>query len=290
MAKSEAGTNSFTHKSFLDRILSLKRRLRIFLLVSFQLICAALFLVTSYVTKSFQSFSEQLCMINLDSLINQLDLRTSLSFNQFGSTACRSQLQNKFQTDQLVQQQLSGNTALATQLQHGNNKRIELETKSYEHQQLQNNNFETEKQNKQLQEQSASDKQLRQLHLHQLPDSDQPFKGTKQLSKKPCFTSCPSGQMISSFSKQKLERLNLTRSTLEPDQHNQQLQPQQSEQLSADHLPATSFPKNKQQQQLIQQSFDNKMKKKQLRAFSVTASTRTTSQSLQQHELAAAYS
>ena len=98
IAYSEAGTNSFAYKSFLDRILSLKRRLRIFLLVSFQLICAALFLVTSYVTKSFQSFSAQLCKSNLDSLINQLDLRTSLSLNQFGSTTCRSQLQNKFQS------------------------------------------------------------------------------------------------------------------------------------------------------------------------------------------------
>ena len=104
-AKSGAGTNSFTHKSFLDRILSLKRRLRIFLLVSFQLTCAALVLVTSYVTKSFQSFSEQLCKISLDSLINQLDLRTSLSFNQFGSTACRTQLQqNQFGQQQLQQQ------------------------------------------------------------------------------------------------------------------------------------------------------------------------------------------
>ena len=92
-AESEAGTNSFTHKSFLDRILSLKRRLRIFLLVSFQLTCAALSLGTSYVTRSFHSFILQLCKNNLDSLINQLDLRTSLSLNQFGSTACRSQLQ-----------------------------------------------------------------------------------------------------------------------------------------------------------------------------------------------------
>ena len=73
--------------------------------------------------------------------------------------------------------------------------------------------------------------------------------------------------MISSFSKQKLERLNLTRSILEHDQHNQQLQTRQSEQLCADHLPANSFHRNKQQQQLIQQSFENKMKKKQLRAF-----------------------
>ena len=224
-AKSEAGTNSFTHKSFLDRIVSLQMRLRIFLLVSFQLICAALFLVTSYVTKSFQSFSAQLCKSNLDSLISQLDLRTSSSFNQFGSTTCRSQLQqNKFQSEQLVHQQLPATTtALATQLQQNNNKNKELDdNKSFEHYQLQTIKFEPKKQNKQLQEQSASDSNLRQLHLHQLPDTDQPFKGPKQLSKKLCFTSCPSGQMISNFSKQKLERLNLTRSILDHDQHNQQ--------------------------------------------------------------------
>ena len=132
--KSGAGTNSFTQNSFPEGISSLNRRLRIFLLVSFQLICAALFLVTSYVTKSFQSFSEQLCKMSLDSLISQLDkislslnqfgstirqldLSTSLSFNQLGSTTYRSQLQNKFQTEQLVQQQLSAATALADQLQ-----------------------------------------------------------------------------------------------------------------------------------------------------------------------------
>ena len=132
-AKSGAGTNSFTHKRFLDGILSLNRRLRIFLLVSFQLTCAALFLVTSSVTKSFQSLCEQLCQMSLDSLINQLDrislslnqlgstirqldLRTSLSLQQLGSTASRSQLQNKFQTEQLVQQQFPETTALATQL------------------------------------------------------------------------------------------------------------------------------------------------------------------------------
>ena len=203
-AESEAGTNSFTHKSFLDRILSLKRRLRIFLLVSFQLTRAALFLGTLYVTKSFQSLSEQLCKINLGSLINQLDLRNSLSFNQFGSTACRTQLQqNKFQSEQLGQQQLPATTALATQLQQNN----ELDkNKSFDRSQLQRNKFETKKQNKQLQDQQLPDNELRQLHLYQLHDQDQTCKSTKQLSKKPCFTS-------SSFSKQELERLHLTRSS-----------------------------------------------------------------------------
>ena len=157
IAESEAGTNSFTYKSFLDRILSLKRRLRIFLLVSFQPTCAALFLVTSYVTKSF-------CKNNLDSLITQLDLRTSLSLSQFGSTACRTQLQqSKFQSEQLVQQQLPATTALATQLQHNQHQNKELNDnkldvkKNFDSNQLQRNEWETKKQNKHLQEQPASD-------------------------------------------------------------------------------------------------------------------------------------
>ena len=184
-AKSEAGTNSFTHKSFLDRILSLRRRLRIFLIISFQLTCAALFLGPSYVTRSFQSFSEQLCKISLDSLISQLDLRTSLSFNQLGSTACRTQLQqNKFQSKQLGHQQLSATTALATQLQQNS----ELDkNKSFDSSQLQRSKRETKKQNKQLQEQQLPDNELRQLHLYQLHDHDQSCNSTKQLSKKPCF-------------------------------------------------------------------------------------------------------
>ena len=114
LVDSEAETNSFTQNSFLDRIGSLQRRLQIFLLVSFQLICAAFLLVTSYVTVSFQGFSEQLCKMSLDSMISQLDrislsfsqfslrirqldLSTSLSFHQLGSTTYRSQLQNQFQ-------------------------------------------------------------------------------------------------------------------------------------------------------------------------------------------------
>ena len=264
IAEREAGTDSFSHKSFLDRILSLKRRLRIFLFSSFQHTCAALLLGTSYVTMSFQSLSEQLCKSNLASLINQLDLRTSLSLNQFGSTTCRSQLQqNKFQSVQLAKQQLPANRALATQLQHDQNENNELdENKSFEHNQLQRNKFETKKQNKQLQEQSVPDSEHRQLHLHQLHDQDQPFKGTKQLSKKPCFTSCLSRQMISSFSKQELERLHLTRSSFRQDDHKEQLEHRQSAQPFADHLSDNSFHRNRLHQQLVQQSFYPKMKKK----------------------------
>ena len=207
--KSGAGTNSFTYKSFLDGILSLNRRLRTFLLVSFQLTCAALFLVASYVTVSFQSFREQLCKMSLDSMVNQLDgislslnqfsatfrqldLSTSLSFHQLGSTTYRSQLQNKFQTEQLVQQQLSTATALATQLQQQQPQQDQLddnkldENNIFDSNQLQRNQLEAKKkQNKQLQEQQLTSSQLRQLHLQQLQHQDQPF--TKQLSKKPCF-------------------------------------------------------------------------------------------------------
>ena len=243
----------------------MERRLRIFLLVSFQLTCAALFLVTSYVTKSFQSFSAQLCTSSLDSLINELDLRTSLSLNQFGSTACRSQLQpNQFQSEQLVQQQLPATTALATQLQQRQHQNKELDDnkldvkKNFDSNQLQRNKWETEKQNKQLQEQPASATELRQLHLHQLHDQDQPFKSTKQPSKKPCFTT-------TSFSKQELERLHLTRSSFQQDDPNKKLDNLQSAQLFADHLSENSLHRNKpQQQQLVQQSFYPKMKKNQL--------------------------
>ena len=280
--KSGAGTNSFTYKSFLDGILSLNRRMRTFLLLSFQLTCAALFLVTSYVTVSFQSFSEQLCKMSLDSMINQLerislslnqfslpirqlDLSTSLSFHQLGSTTYRSQLQNKFQTEQLVQQQLSTATALATQLQQQQPQQEQLddnkldENNIFDSTQLQRNQLEAKKQNKQLQEQQLTSSQLRQLHLQQLQHQDQPF--TKQLSKKPCFAT-------TSFSKQELERLHLTRSTFQQDLHQEQLEHLQSAQLLADHLAGTSFDSNKpQQQQLVQQSFYPKMKKQNLAAF-----------------------
>ena len=198
IAKSEAGTNSFTHKSFLDRILSLKRRLRIFLLVSFQLICAALLLGTSYVTKSFQSLSEQLCKSNLDSLISQLDLRTSLSLNQFGSTTCRSQLQqNKFQSEQLVQQQLPANRALATQLQHNQHQNTSLMTTSLMRTRaLTAISFKETSSRQRSRTSSFRNNQFQTANFDNFiftsfMITDQPFKGTKQLSKKPCFTSCP---------------------------------------------------------------------------------------------------
>ena len=124
LAAREAGTNSFS--SFLARILSLRKRLQTFLLSSFQLTCAALLLGTYSVSTSFQSLSEQLCRYsfqslkqlcrcsfqslsnqlcrsNLDSLIRQLDLATSLSLAlMLGSRSCRTQLENK-QVQQLTQ-------------------------------------------------------------------------------------------------------------------------------------------------------------------------------------------
>ena len=278
--QSGAGTNSFTYNSFLVGILSLNRRLQTFLLISFQLTCAALFLVTSYVTESFQSFSEHLCKMSLDSMISQLDrislslnqsslpirqldLSTSLSFHQPGSTTYRSQLQNKFQTEQLVQQQLSTATALATQLQQQQPQQKQLDANKLDannildSNQLQRNQLEAKKQNKQLQEQQLTSSQLRQLHLQQLQHQDQPF--TKQLSKKPCFAT-------TSFSKQELERLHLTRSTFQQDLHHEQLEHFQSAQLLADHLAGTSFDKP-QQQQLAQPSFYPKIQKQNLAAF-----------------------
>ena len=272
----EAGTNSFPY-SFLDGILSLKMRLQTFLLISFQLTCAALFLVTSYVTVSFQSFSEQLCKRSLEIMVSQLD-RISLSFSQFsqrirqldlsislslkqlGSTTSRSQLQNQFQTGQLVQQQLFTATAFADQHQQQQPQHRELDDNKldanniFDSNQLQRNQLEDKKQNKQLQEQQLAAIQLRQLHLSQLHQQDQP--STKQLSKKPCFTT--------SFSKQELERLHLTRSSFQQDLHQQQ----PAAQLLADHLAGTSFDINKpQQQQLVRQSFYPKMKEQNLAAF-----------------------
>ena len=59
MLAQEAETNSFFTQSFSDRILSLRMCLRIFLLSSFQLICAALLLGTYSVSLSFPSQSLQ---------------------------------------------------------------------------------------------------------------------------------------------------------------------------------------------------------------------------------------
>ena len=187
------------------------------------------------------------------STIRQLDLSTSLSFQQLGSTTSRSQLQNKFQTEQLVQQQLSTATALADQLQqqpqHNQLDDNKLDENNLDSNHLQSNQLEDKKQNKQLQEQQLTSSQLRQLHLQQLHHQDQPF--TKQLSKKPCFPT-------TSFSKQELERLNLTRSSFRQDLRQEQLE----------HLAGNSFDSNKpQQQQLVQQSFYPKMKKQNLAAF-----------------------
>ena len=66
IAAREAGTNSFS-KSFLDRILSLRKWLQIFFLSSFQLTCAALLLGPYSVSMSFQSLSEQLCRTSFQS-------------------------------------------------------------------------------------------------------------------------------------------------------------------------------------------------------------------------------
>ena len=91
-------------------------------------------------------------------------------------------------------------------------------------------------QHKQLQEEQVPDRELRQLHLQQLHQQDQSFKGTKQLPKEHSFTSCLLRQMISSFSKKELERLNLTRSNFEQDEHKKQLEQLLSEQLCGEHL------------------------------------------------------
>ena len=92
----EAGTNSFSPQIFLDRILSLRTRLQIFLLSSFQLTCAALLLGTYSVSMSFQSLSDQLCRGTLDSLIRQLDL--VISFQAWLCRLAQGVAQHSFRT------------------------------------------------------------------------------------------------------------------------------------------------------------------------------------------------
>ena len=147
--------------------------------------------------------------------------------------------------------------------------------------QLQQNNLEKNKNNKldpnQLQEEPVPDRELCQLHLYQLHDQDQPFSGTKQLPKEQRFTSCLLRQMISNFSKKKLERLHLTRSSLEenlskvqlliykffPENFGQQLSEKQLQhnlstdqrQLQNTQLTQTSF----QQLSLEQPSFQRRL-------------------------------
>ena len=312
IAAREAGTNSFS-KSFLDRILSLRKRLQIFLLSSFQLTCAALLLGTyrqslseRLCRNSVESLSEQLCRnsfqgfqlcrSNLDSLIRQLDLVTSLSLALLvGSKNCRTRLQQNLSKEKNKNQKLDENnfefhkksqSACINKLEqqhfsHNNsNKKLDCRPGSLREKeaveqlvntkllfnQLQRKPLEAKKHKEQLREQPVPDRALRHLHLQQLHDQDQPFKGTKHLPKEQCFTSCLLRQMISSFSKKELERLHLTRSTLEQDEHKKQLKQLQSQQLCAGHLAVPSFHRNRQQtQQLVQQSFDIKMEKKQLR-------------------------
>ena len=183
----EAETNSFFTQSFTDRILSLSIWLRIFLLCSFQLTCAALLLGTyslsmslpkeslqseellaaycrdsfdqhslqqdeleaAYFTSSFQqqalqqdelelaclpsptrasqldSFEQmELCRINLENLIHQLDLETSLSLPWFSLPRCRYQLQSdsfdrsSFEHRALPCAALLYKTRISTQLQN----------------------------------------------------------------------------------------------------------------------------------------------------------------------------
>ena len=99
-----------------------------------------------------------------------------------------------------------------------------------------NKSFEYKKHKDQLRAKSVPDSKLRQLHLQHLHEQDQPFTGTKHLPKEQCFTSCLLRQMISSFSKKELERLHLTRSSLEQDEHKKQLEQLLSEQLCDEHL------------------------------------------------------
>ena len=116
----------------------------------------------------------------------------------------------------------------------------QLAAKPLQQDQLQQNKFKEKNKNKKQQDQlsaSVPDRELSQLHLYQLHDQDQPFTGTKHLPEEQCFTFCLLRQMISSLSKKELERLHLTRSSLQQDEHKKQLEQLLSEQLCAEHLP-----------------------------------------------------
>ena len=112
-----AGTNSFSNKSFAQRmhaqevetnnffhsfsswILSLRACLRIFLLGIFMVVCAALFLKTS-----FQQLSLQQMELSSSPLecFNQLDLDKSLSFTGFSKNRSRVQSASFSQLDQQI--------------------------------------------------------------------------------------------------------------------------------------------------------------------------------------------
>ena len=124
LAAREDGTNIFSKSSFPLGILSLKRRFSTFQLCSFQFLWVALLFGTYCFSMSspslneqssrtsFQSFSEQLCTISLDRLIQQSSLqldfdKIELDAVELGSKSGRTQLQQlQLQPAQLTQQLL----------------------------------------------------------------------------------------------------------------------------------------------------------------------------------------
>ena len=272
---------------------------------------------------SFQSFSEQLCIRSLESLVQQSSLqldfdKIELDAVELGSKSCRTQLQQlQFQSAQLTQQHLlqpadqdrieslkrrnlsekkldtisfefikTNQSAYSHQLRQqqfsnqNSSKRLDCRTASFREQevveqlvdsklfsQLQRKLFETEKhkkinkkeldQQEQLPAQAVQHRELRHLQPKQLLQQD-PTK-TKQLPKEGSFASGPlRPRCNNSFSKKKLPRWDLSRST-----YQMQLKRVQSEQLTAAHLTNKSFHRNRQiHNQLVQHSFTKKMEKK----------------------------
>ena len=127
----EAETNSFFTQSFSDRILSLSMWLRIFLLCSFQLTCAALLLGTCSFTMSFPNESlqaEELEAAYFKSSFQQ----PSLQQDEFVAAYCRE----SFQHQGLQQEELETASAYspmrARQLQQDSFQQQKLHRKSLE--------------------------------------------------------------------------------------------------------------------------------------------------------------
>ena len=336
LAAREDGTNIFSKSSFPIGILSLKRRFSTLQLCSFQFLWVALLLGTycfsmsfsnlndQFNKISFQSFSEQLCNMSLESLNQQSSLqldfdKIELDAVELGSQSFRTQLQQqRFQQDQLTQQHLlkpadqdridslkrrnlsekqldkisfefikKNHSAYSKQLQQlqfsnqNSNKKLDSRSASFREKevveklvnsnllvnQLQRNLFEAEKhkkinkteldQQEQLPEQAVQHRQLRHLQSQQLLQQD--ATKPKQLPKEACFASGPlRSRCNNSFSKKKLLRWDLSRSTSQ-----MQLKRVQSEQLLAAQLTTRSFHRNRQiQNQLVHHSFIQKMEKK----------------------------
>ena len=115
LAAKEDGTNIFS-QSFLDGILSLRKCLRIFVLSSFQLTCAALILGTCYLSGSFPK----------ESLQSQ-ELVAAYSRESFEQSPMRASQQDSFREKKLYNKSLDSNQLCRTQLCNSTLGRFQLD-------------------------------------------------------------------------------------------------------------------------------------------------------------------